>query len=265
MMYLRAQGKERLVPKGARVRTTTTTPAHIPQKPASNGNISTNPRVPTCLRGRSLTSSIPRCDLVSALSAPLHPNTLTNLEKIQSKFDLSIALALSTWPALTLSVQNAWGGPLSSEKRDWFAGAISDLFSTQPEGTVDVEYLEEFLLQVMGDEFEVNVEDDSGAEVASKIVGLRKLTLQGDFSMVDDMLARWKERESRGGARVRFQKGHGDDEEDEDEEEDSDEDVEEDEDVDMEEAPNLVKAPKEKVVPKVDEEGFTEVVSKKKR
>ncbi|KAI4097748.1 MAG: hypothetical protein LQ344_000020 [Seirophora lacunosa] len=184
-------------------------------------------------------------------------------EKIQSKFDLSIALALSAWPALTLSVQNSWGGPLSSEKRDWFAGAISDLFSTQPGGTVDVEYLEEFLLQVMGDEFEVNVEDDSGAEVASKIVGLRKLTLQGDFGMVDDMLARWKERESRGGERVRFQKVQGDEEEDE--EEDSDEDVEEDEDVVMEEAPNLIKAPKEKVVPKVDEEGFTEVVSKKKR
>ncbi len=42
------------------------------------------------------------------------------------------------------------------EKRDWFAGAISDLLvATQG---ADVDYLEEFLLQVMNDEFDVNVE-----------------------------------------------------------------------------------------------------------
>ncbi|KAI4289299.1 MAG: hypothetical protein L6R35_001435 [Caloplaca aegaea] len=186
-------------------------------------------------------------------------------EKIQSKFDLSIALTLSAWPALTLSVQNSWGGPLSSEKRDWFAGAISDLFSSPPDdATIDVEYLEEFLLQVMDDEFEVNVEDDSGAEIASKILGLRKLTLQGDFGMVDEMLARWKEKDSRGGEKVRFQQSQeNNDDEEEDEEEDRDSDV------DMEEAPPLVNAPKEKVVPKVvpkvDDEGFTQVVGRKKR
>ncbi|KAL9019195.1 MAG: hypothetical protein Q9185_003504 [Variospora sp. 1 TL-2023] len=217
--------------------------------------------------GVTLTPS-PGASFSSRPFAPPYPNTLTNSEKIQSKFDLSIALTLSAWPALTLSVQNSWGGPLSSEKRDWFAGAISDLFSSQSnDAIIDVEYLEEFLLQVMDDEFEVNVEDDSGAEIASKILGLRKLTLQGDFGMVDEMLARWKEMESRGGERVRFQQGQGNNDGEEHEEEDSDRDVEEEEeeDVDMEEAPPLVNAPKEKVVPKVDDEGFTEVVGKKKR
>ncbi|KAL8832937.1 MAG: hypothetical protein Q9170_004640 [Blastenia crenularia] len=186
-------------------------------------------------------------------------------EKIQQKFDLSIALTLSTWPALTLSVQNSWGGPLTSEKRDWFAGAISDLFSAQPSNTIDVEYLEEFLLQVMNDEFEVNVEDGSGAEIASKTIGLRKLTAQGDFGMVDEMLERWREREARGGEKVHFQRGQGEDDKDEGEDEDSEETEEEDGDVEMGEAPQLIKAPKEKVIPKVDEEGFIEVVGKKKR
>lgn len=116
----------------------------------------------------------------------------------------------------------------------------------------------------MDDEFEVNVEDDSGAEIASKILGLRKLTLQGDFGMVDEMLARWKEKDSRGGEKVRFQQSQeNNDDEEEDEEEDRDSDV------DMEEAPPLVNAPKEKVVPKVvpkvDDEGFTQVVGRKKR
>ncbi|KAL8790951.1 MAG: hypothetical protein Q9213_000376 [Squamulea squamosa] len=185
-------------------------------------------------------------------------------EKIQQKFDLSIALTLSTWPALTLSVQNSWGGPDSAEKRDWFAGAISDLYSStpNPETVIDVEYLEEFLLQVMNDEFEVNVEDDSGAEVAAKIVGLWKMCAQGDFGMVDEMYEKWRERQAKGGERVNFQQVQDADEDDE--ESDSDE-ADGDEDVEMGEAPELIKAPKEKVVPKVDEEGFTEVVGKKRR
>ncbi|KAL8798292.1 MAG: hypothetical protein Q9182_006784 [Xanthomendoza sp. 2 TL-2023] len=194
-------------------------------------------------------------------------------EKIQQKFDLSIALTLSTWPALTLSVQNSWGGPQSAEKRDWFAGAISDLFASTPNAdtVIDVDYLEEFLLQVMNDEFEVNVEDESGAEVAAKIVGLRKLTMQGDFRMVDEVYLRWRERQAKGAERLNFHHARGEDEdedEDEDEESDSEEEIGNG-DVEMEmemgEAPELVKVPKAKVVPKVDDEGFTEVLGKKRR
>ncbi|MCJ1419703.1 hypothetical protein MMC32_006059 [Xylographa parallela] len=181
-------------------------------------------------------------------------------EKIAAKFDLSIALTLSLWPALSVAVQNSWGGPNSSEKRDWFAGAISDLLAATPDA--DVEYVEEFLLQVMNDEFDVNVEDGSAEEVAAKIVGLRKLTARGDFGMVDEMFARWEERQRRGGAEVamRFV------EEEEDEESDFDtEDWEDGVDVEMGEAPDLVKVPRERPPPEVDEEGFTKVIGKKKR
>lgn len=187
-------------------------------------------------------------------------------EKIESKFDLSIALALSTWPALTYAVQNSWGGPQSSEKRDWFAGAVSDLFQATPDA--DVDYVEEFLLQVMNDEFDVNVEDGSGEEVAAKMVGLRKLTLQGDFAMVEDMYAKWTERQRKGGDAVKFQhvaRGEDDDDTDWDSGDmDTDED-EEEEDTTMGEAPALAKPPREKVQPRVDDEGFTEVVGKKRR
>ena len=185
-------------------------------------------------------------------------------EKIQSKFDLSIALTLSTWPALTLAVQNSWGGPESSEKRDWFAGAISDLIANTQDA--DVEYVEEFMLQVMNDEFDVNIEDGSGEEVAARIIGLRKLTLQGDFTMVDDMYRDWQQRQQNGGS-GKFNFKHVELEEHEGETDwDSDDlDEDEDEDVDMDEAPALDKAPREKLQPKIDEDGFTEVISKKKR
>ncbi|MCJ1319875.1 hypothetical protein MMC15_005211 [Xylographa vitiligo] len=185
-------------------------------------------------------------------------------ETIASIFDLSIALTLSTWPALSLAVQNSWGGPDSSEKRDWFAGAISELLAATPDA--DVEYLEEFLLQVMNDEFDVNVEDGSAEEVAARIVGLRKLTARGEFGMVDEMLARWEERQRRGGGGGGEEVGMRFVEEEDDEESDFDtEDWEDGVDVEMGEAPELVKVPVEKPSPEVDEEGFTKVTGKKKR
>ena len=117
----------------------------------------------------------------------------------------------------------------------------------------------------MNDEFDVNVEDGSAEEIAAKIVGLRKMTSQGDFTMVDDMYRQWQERRSRGGTdKINFQVVDRGDEQD-DTDWDSDDVEDDDEDVDMSDAPSLVKVPKEKIPPKVDEEGFTEVVSRRKR
>ena len=161
-------------------------------------------------------------------------------------------------------MQNSWGGPESSEKRDWFAGAVSDLFHASPDA--DVDYVEEFLLQVMNDEFEVNVEDGSGEEVAAKMVGLRKMTLQGDFALVDEMYAKWAERQRKGGGEaVAIQhvvRGEQDDDTDWDS---GDGDSDEDEEMDDAEAPALARVSKEKIQPRIDEEGFTEVVGKKRR
>lgn len=116
----------------------------------------------------------------------------------------------------------------------------------------------------MNDEFDVHVDDDSGAEIAAKIVGLRKLTLEGDFRLVDEMYTQWMERQKRGGEKVKMQHVTRN-EEDYDTDWDSNDDGEEEEDVDMDDAPALVKVPREKLQPKVDDEGFTEVVGKKRR
>ena len=185
-------------------------------------------------------------------------------EKIQAKFELSIVLTLHAWEDLSVAVQNQWGGPDSSEKRDWFAGAIADLIAASPDA--DVEYVEEFLQNVMNDEFEAVLDDGSAEEVAVKIVGLRKLALQGDFTIVDEMTRKWEERQRRGGDTIRCQ--HVERAEDEDDtdwdSDDSDQDPD-GEDTEMVEAPPLVRIPKEKVPPEVDDEGFTKVVGKKKR
>lgn len=196
-----------------------------------------------------------------------------------------------------MAVQNNWGGPDSSDKRDWFAGAVVELFpdvsalspaqlrqklsssssssqsnqqqeqqqnqENQEPDQVDVETV---LLQVMLDEFEVNVDDDSAYEVAEQVVRLRADCLRGRFDEVEALRRRW---EGRKGSKVVIKKAEDQEDEtdwDTDDDEDDGDGAEEDEDVEMDEAPALVEAParKEKQEPEVDEDGFTKVTRKKR-
>ncbi|KAF2453697.1 Pre-rRNA-processing protein TSR2-domain-containing protein [Lineolata rhizophorae] len=178
-------------------------------------------------------------------------------ESKSQHFDLAISLILHSWPALSLAVQNQWGGPDSADKRDWLGGVVSDLFAERAD--TDAQDVEDVLLQVMADEFEVQLEDGSEVEIVARIMRARKETAEGRFEAVREMQTRW--REGKGTAKVESVRMEGDAEG----EGESDEDEEdEDGDVDMEDAPRLVPA-KGKQVPEVDDEGFTKVVSKKKR
>lgn len=180
-------------------------------------------------------------------------------------------------------MQNNWGGPDSSDKRDWFAGEVANQFppfpssngpssSSTTNGTSsqqtqqagdqeepDAEYLEELILQVMLDEFEVNVDDDTAFDVATEIVRLRGQCARSNFEEVDRLLARWQ---ARKGEKVHFK--HGEDQDGETDWEDDDDDDGSDDD--MDEAPPLVEtaAPKkEKAPPEVDDDGFTKVTRKR--
>jgi pre-rRNA-processing protein TSR2 len=176
-----------------------------------------------------------------------------------SYLDLAITLVLNNWPALTLAVQSNWGGPTSSDKRDWLCGAISDMLNERPE--TDAEDLEDVLIQVMNDEFEVMVDDESAGNVAAEIMDFKAQTARGEFGAIQQLWDTWQKKgNQKASAASMFKKV---DARDEDQETDEEEDDSEDEDVEMGEAPSLVRAPREKVEPQVDEDGFTMV--KKKR
>lgn len=159
-----------------------------------------------------------------------------------------------------MAVQNNWGGPDSAAKRDWFAGAISELFDDRPDtDQLDVETV---LLQVMQDEFDVNVEDETEIPVAEEIMKLRKGVFEdNDFSGVESVKQRWTARGGKIPQNVNvIEHTYGEDGE---EMENSSDDNDEDDDVEMGDAP--APAPKEKVEPEVDEDGFTKVVGKKRK
>lgn len=193
--------------------------------------------------------------------------TLIPADEKQQKLDLGITLALNAWPALTLAVQSSWGGQNSSDKRDWLCGAISDIISTRPE--TDSYDIEDILVQVMTDEFDVAVDDGSAGVVADQIMTLKGQVEVGNYEDVDRMWAEYKERMERKGVeqqQAMFKRVETRDEDQETDGDDDDDDDEEDEDEEMGDAPALVsRPPRERVEPEVDEDGFTKVVGKKKR
>ena len=143
---------------------------------------------------------------------------------------------------------------------------MSDLFpspTTNPPFSTplpELEDVEERLLQIMEDEFEVVVDDDSSLEVARQIMTLWGQTSEGDFSGVVRLQEEYARRGARGGAEtIRAAVVEGDGDDSVDEEEWSGEDDDDDEgDVEMGDAdapPRL----RERPAPEVDDEGFTTV------
>ncbi|KAL4979059.1 Pre-rRNA-processing protein TSR2-domain-containing protein [Aspergillus desertorum] len=186
-------------------------------------------------------------------------STTSAQQAASSYLDLGITLAINAWPALTLAVTSNWGGPTSADKRDWLCGAISDMIADRPE--TDAEDLEDVLIQVMNDEFDVVVDDESAGEVADRIMEIRKMVEKGEFDDIKQMWEEWQGKAAKKGDVVTgFRRG-----EDQDGETEDDEDEDGDEDEEMEEAPALVSAPKDRFKPEVDEDGFTKVVGKKRR
>ena len=184
-------------------------------------------------------------------------------EKLQQLFDNGIWYALSLWPALHVACQNGWGGENTSDKKDWFAGAVSTLFGERKD--IDQDDLEIFLLQIMQDEFDCNVEDESEVEVARTMMALRKRLMERDLSYAKELEQRWK---NRGQMKMNIQVIDNEQEVDDDEWEgfgDGDGDVDMDAAEDF--VPNLVPVleKREKPEPEVDDDGFTKVVGKKKK
>lgn len=176
---------------------------------------------------------------------------------------------------------NELGGPDSADKRDWLAGAVSELFppfapaptttttssnnnNNNPSNAassraddIDNVYIQEFLQGVMEDEFELLLEDNDPSlwRVAEQIVRVRRGCAEGRFDGVEAL--RKKFGENKGKGLEQFKRG-----EDQDQDTDWDSDEEGGADVDMEEAPALVQS-RERAPPEVDEDGFTKVTRKR--
>ncbi|KAH7888225.1 Pre-rRNA-processing protein TSR2-domain-containing protein [Phlebopus sp. FC_14] len=194
------------------------------------------------------------------------------------RFARGVVARLALWPALKLAVHHSWGGPESAQKQRWLAGVIVDQFEEflpsssssvlTPGGSgtaaspPDAAYIEEMLLQIMSDEFEVSLEDDSALAVANDVVKLWKDVCDGSETVVIEMEAQAEKLKSRV-PQYEVGTGSGSDWEDDEEESESD-DAEGGEGEEV--VPQLVdrSRDRQRAEPEVDEDGFT-IVKKKGR
>ncbi|KAL0079290.1 Pre-rRNA-processing protein TSR2-domain-containing protein [Phycomyces blakesleeanus] len=166
-----------------------------------------------------------------------HPNKLAFVEGVTYIF--------KSWTALKLAVEQDWGGVESAEKRDWMIQLMVDYFDKNGK-KVEVDEIEDILIQIMSDEFQTLLEDDSAYLIAKHLVLIFNQCITGNFTEVVKLREKFQS-QNQASASSFVKQG----EEDSDVDEDDDED-EEDEDQDME-----PRAPKEPEQP--DEDGWLTV------
>lgn len=173
-------------------------------------------------------------------------------ERQQAHFELGVTMALHKWEELTTAVDNSWGGPNSSDKRDWLSATVIDLFE---EKIVDIQLIEETLLYGMLDEFDTQVDNDSALEIAYLIFKFYQKAAINDFNDIDELYNKWQiKQQNRQKNLVNIQLDPNNPSSDEDEEEED-----QDMDVEMDVEPTI----EESTGPVVDDDGFTLVQSKK--
>ena len=193
------------------------------------------------------------------MSTTPHPNTIL--------FARGTLARLALWPTLRLAVHASWGGPASTEKQRWLASVLVDQFepflvlptpttSTSPPDDV---YIEELLFQIMVDEFDVVLEDESAAAVARDVVKLFATICSGDDTFVKELEAQV---ETVKGKIPAYEMGVGSESESGSEWEDDEEEENEGNSV-----PQLLhhSEPQTRGEPQVDEDGFTMVKKKGRR
>ncbi|KAJ3808832.1 Pre-rRNA-processing protein TSR2-domain-containing protein [Lentinula lateritia] len=200
-------------------------------------------------------------------------------------FARGVIARLALWETLALAVQESWGGPGAKEKRTWMAGVVVDMFEEKQSKTnsasspnvdsrVEPEDIEDTLLQIMADEFEVHVEDGSAETLGKDIVQLWNAIINSastgstaiDYSEGEKMVQEWESHaESAKGRKIQahYQEAV---EEDGDWEDDNNEGDDEDGDhpTDEDEAPPLIDSNRGQRKPEIDEDGFTLVSSRRK-
>ncbi|KAM4643643.1 LOW QUALITY PROTEIN: pre-rRNA-processing protein TSR2 homolog [Amazona ochrocephala] len=98
-----------------------------------------------------------------------------------------VRAVLSGWAALQLAVAQGFGGPQSPEKAAWLVGALLELLSQNPELTEDE--VEDFLAEVMDNEFDTAVEDGSLRQVSRELLSVFTRAGRGDVGGVGEALA----------------------------------------------------------------------------
>lgn len=108
-------------------------------------------------------------------------------QDLRPAFEEAASLCFRRWTALTLAVENQWGGTDSANKADWLIHESIGWFYSKKEHYADE--LEEELDDALLNEFNAQIEDGSSAELAKTLVTVYNEFLEGNLSALDKLRA----------------------------------------------------------------------------
>ncbi|XP_054878158.1 pre-rRNA-processing protein TSR2 homolog isoform X1 [Poeciliopsis prolifica] len=92
-------------------------------------------------------------------------------------FTEGVRAVLQTWPVIQIAVDNGFGGVYGQQKADWMVDVVQQYFHDNAD--LQQYEVEDFLSQLMDQEFDTVVEDGSLPQVSQRLLQLFSLREQG--------------------------------------------------------------------------------------
>ncbi|XP_068388650.1 pre-rRNA-processing protein TSR2 homolog isoform X1 [Eschrichtius robustus] len=106
-------------------------------------------------------------------------------EDSRALFGVAVRAALEAWPALQIAVENGFGGVHSQEKAEWLGGAVEEYFFRNAD--LELDEVEDFLGELMTNEFDTVVEDGSLPQVSQQLQTMFHHFERGDRAALKEM------------------------------------------------------------------------------
>lgn len=117
-----------------------------------------------------------RARLLSAHSTTKMP------EEHAPRFREGVKAVFDRWTAVQLAVLNSWGGPESEQKAVDAEQEVADwLFSKKSKDALEIEDL---LIEILADDFNVTCEDESPREVAKALTDMFEQCAEGNYELI---------------------------------------------------------------------------------
>ncbi|XP_015677613.1 pre-rRNA-processing protein TSR2 homolog [Protobothrops mucrosquamatus] len=110
----------------------------------------------------------------------------TPKEEARGLFRQGVQAVLDSWAVLQIAVENGFGGAHSQEKAEWMVGAVEQYFESNVD--LEPEEIEDFLAELMNNEFNTIIEDGSLAQVSQQLCLFFRQSHQGDTAAMLDAI-----------------------------------------------------------------------------
>ncbi|XP_038603762.1 pre-rRNA-processing protein TSR2 homolog [Tachyglossus aculeatus] len=131
-------------------------------------------------------------------------------------FRCGLRAVLEAWPVLQIAVENGFGGVHSQEKAEWLMGVVEEYFFNNAD--LEQDEVEDFLFELMTNEFDTVVEDGSLPQVSRQLQMVFGHWQRGEGAALQELIAQMAQKSQGKATAVRAAR-ESEEEDDEDEEE----------------------------------------------